>query len=400
MNRPSLILLSLLAVTMMPHNARAQQGQPWPADKANAWYEKQPWLVGANYGPATAINQLEMWQADTFDLKQIDKELGWAKGLGFNSMRVFLHHLLWEQDKGGFLKRMGQFLDVAQKHDVGVMFVLFDSVWDPNPKLGKQREPVKGLHNSGWVQSPGKADLLDAGRHKLLEEYVKGVVGHFKGDRRVQAWDIWNEPDNTNDNNYGHNGILEGFAKQEPPVDVKHKAVEGLLAKSFQWARAADPSQPLTSGLWLGRTKADPAKLIPIEKVQLAHSDVITFHSYENLDGTKKWVAELRKLGRPILCTEYMARPQGSQFDPILGYFKQEKIGAHNWGFVEGKTNTIYPWDSWRKPYPDQPPVWFHDIFRTDGEPYKPEEVEYIRRVTGAGAGAGARGGAAGAGRQ
>ena len=390
MRRSFPILLSLLAVTVMPLKARAQQSQRWPADKANAWYEKQPWLVGANYGPATAINQLEMWQADTFDLAQIDKELKWAHDLGFNSMRVFLHHLLWEQDSEGFLKRMDQFLDVAEKHDIGIMFVLFDSVWDPNPKLGKQREPVKGLHNSGWVQSPGKADLLNRERHKLLEEYVKGVVGRFKDDRRVQVWDIWNEPDNTNDNNYGDKGTLgeslgAGFAKQEPPVPVKHKAVEELLAKSFQWAREAGPTQPLTSGVWVGSRKADPNRLIPIEKLQLEQSDVISFHSYDGLEGTRTWVKNLRPYGRPILCTEYMARPNGSRFDPMLKYFKDEKIAAYNWGFVEGKTNTIYPWDSWKKPYAAEPKEWFHDIFRTDGTPYREEEVKYIRSVTGAG---------------
>jgi len=382
-------VLFLAAATTARAQATSARAERWSAQKANDWYAKQPWLVGANYGPRTAINQLEMWQAETFDARAIDEELGWAKSLGFNSMRVFLHHLLWEQDGEGFLKRMDQFLDIADKHGIGVMFVLFDSVWDPNPKLGKQREPVKGLHNSGWVQSPGKADLLNKDRHKLLEAYVKGVVGHFKDDKRVHVWDLWNEPDNMNGNSYGATGVQAGFAKQEPPADVKHKAVEELLGKSFHWARQAGATQPLTSGLWLGGHKADPAKLIPIEKLQLAQSDVISFHSYEDLEGTKKWVATLRKHGRPILCTEYMARPQGSRFDPILAYFKQEKIAAYNWGFVEGKTNTIFPWDSWKKPYPGQPPVWFHDIFHGDGKPYDEKEVAYIRRVTGAGTGAG-----------
>jgi hypothetical protein len=371
--------LPLFVFGLAPLASAADAPARWPADKANAWYAKQPWLVGANYGPATAINQLEMWQADTFDLPTIDRELGWAKSLGFTSMRVFLHHLLWEQDKEGFIKRMDQFLDVAEKHNIGIMFVLFDSVWDPDPKLGKQREPKQGLHNSGWVQSPGKVDLLSRDRHKLLEDYVKGVVGAFKDDKRVQIWDLWNEPDNMNTNSYG-----EKYLKTEPSATDKHAAVLELLPKTFAWARAAGATQPLTAGLWLGGHKADPAKLIPIEKVQLAESDVITFHCYDNVDGNKIWVKRLREQGRPILCTEYMARPQGSNFDPILAYFKEEKIGAYNWGFVAGKTNTIYPWDSWQKPYASEPPVWFHDIFRTDGTPYREAEVKYIRSVTGA----------------
>lgn len=349
--------------------------QPWLAEKAQAWYARQPWLVGANFIPSSAINQLEMWQADTFDRETIDRELGWAQDLGFTSVRVFLHHLLWEQDKEGLLKRMDRFLAIADRHKIGVMFVLFDSCWDPHPALGKQRAPHPGLHNSGWVQSPGAYDLLLPDRHSLLEDYVKGVIGRFKDDRRVQVWDIWNEPDNQNDNSYGRNHL-----KREPPD--KAKRTLPLLKSAFAWARSAGPSQPLTSGVWVG-TWADPKKLSPTESVQLEQSDIISFHNYGKPDEMKRCVENLRRYGRPLLCTEFMARPRGSTFDPILGYLKEEKVGAYCWGFVAGKTGTIYPWDSWQKAYKGEPAVWFHDIFRPSGKPYDPKEVEYIKGVTG-----------------
>lgn len=375
--KPTLLHVALFLCGLATLGSMASARDRWPVERAQAWGKDTPWLVGANFTPATAINQLEMWQADSFDPAQIDKELAWAESLGFNSMRVFLHHLLWEQDPQGLLKRMDQFLGIAERHKVGVMFVLFDSVWDPNPKLGEQRPPQKGVHNSGWVQSPGAADLRDPARHALLEAYVKGVVGRFKDDKRVQAWDIWNEPDNTNDNSYGENHL-----KQEPAD--KHALVLPLLNKSFEWARAADPSQPLTSGLWLGGHKADPARLIPIERVQIEQSDVISFHTYGKLPDVKAWVENLRKHDRLLLCTEYMARPEGSTFDPILAYFKEQKIAAYNWGFVAGKSNTIFAWNTWQKTEPaPEPKVWFHDIFRADGTPFDPKEVEYIRRVTG-----------------
>lgn len=370
-------LFAFTGVVFLAFLVPAEARERWSPEQAHAWAERTPWLVGANYSPASAINQLEMWQADTFDRQQIDKELAWAESLGFNSMRVFLHHLLWEQDSEGFLRRMDEFLDIAERHKIGVMFVLFDSVWDPHPKLGKQRSPQKGVHNSGWIQSPGAADLKDAARHALLEAYVKGVVGHFKHDARIQMWDIWNEPDNMNDNSYGKNKL-----NQEPP-DKQALTLE-LLSKAFVWARSVDPSQPVTSGLWLGGHKADPAKLIPIERVQLQQSDVISFHSYGRLPDVKLWVENLRRHDRPILCTEYMARPQGSTFDPILGYFRDQKIAAYNWGFVAGKTNTIYAWNTWQTPEKnEEPAVWFHDIFRADGTPFDPKEVDYIRRITG-----------------
>jgi hypothetical protein len=366
---------AIVAMTSLMPLPPATARDVWPPETARAWYQDQPWLVGCNFIPSSAINQLEMWQADTFDRKTIDRELGWAEDLGFTSVRVFLHHLLWEQDRAGFLSRMDEFLGMAHKHKIGVMFVLFDSCWDPHPKLGKQRAPQPGVHNSGWVQSPGADDLLATERHKLLEEYTRGVVGHFRSDKRVHVWDLWNEPDNQNDNSYGRNHL-----KREPAG--KLSATVKLLPKVFAWAREADPSQPITSGVWIGNWP-DAQKVSPTEKVQLEESDVISFHSYDRPEGVEKCIRNLNRYGRPILCTEYMARPQGSTFDPILADLRDAKVGAYNWGFVAGKSNTLYPWDSWQKRYSAEPEVWFHDIFRADGKQYNPREVEYIRRITG-----------------
>ncbi len=372
--RRNFFTVALLFLTYVTP-ALAQTRDKWTPEQAAAWRERTGWLVGANFGPAYAINQLEMWQADTFDLQAIDRELGWAEDLGMNSMRVFLHHLLWEQDSEGLFKRMDQLLEVADKHHIRIMFVLFDSVWDPNPQLGKQREPKQGLHNSGWVQSPGAKDLTSRHRHGVLEAFTKGVISRFKDDRRIVVWDLWNEPDNPNDNSYGRNGT-----KQEPAGKVEITAE--LLQRSFEWARSVGPSQPLTSGLWIKNRAVNPSRLIPIEQIQLNESDIISFHSYGNLPEMKEWVAAMKTYKRPISCTEYMARPMQSTFDPILGCLKDEGIDAYNWGFVQGKTNTIYPWDSWKKAYDQEPPRWFHDIFRTDGTPYDVKEVEYIKKVT------------------
>src|SRR5690348_1149459 len=232
------LVLLLLAAVAAP--AFAQQ-QRWSEEKANAWYAKQPLPVGSNYIPDDAINELEMWQAATFDPKEIDRELGWAEGLGMNTMRVFLHDLLWQQDSAGFKKRIDTFLGIAAKHHIRPIFVLFDSCWDPNPKLGAQHPPIPGVHNSGWVQSPGAAALMDPAQEARLRAYVEGVVGAFANDQRILAWDVWNEPSNTNGGAYGR---IE-------PKDKPQRVLE-LLPKVFAWARSTNPSQPLTSGLWEG----------------------------------------------------------------------------------------------------------------------------------------------------
>lgn len=344
----------------------------WSERKINEWYERQGWLVGANYVPASAINQLEMWQADTFDPKRIDLELGWAESIGMNTMRVFLHDLAYEQDKEGFKKRLNQFLEICAKHKIKPMLVFFDSVWDPNPQTGKQRAPLPGVHNSGWAQSPGAKALANEAEWARLERYVKDIVGTFAKDKRINSWDIWNEPDNLNAREYARN-------------DPKNKIelVNKLMPQVFAWARSANPEQPLTSGIWKGGYSRNE-KLDATEQIQIENSDFVTFHSYDPAAEFTRHILFLQRYNRPIMCTEYMARPRGSTFVAILPVGKKYDVGMINWGFVQGKSQTNYPWDSWDNPYVlFEPWVWFHDVFRTDGTPYLREEVELIRRLTG-----------------
>src|SRR5512132_1820578 len=136
----------IVGIVFLSITAVAAPSVKWTEQQANDWYEKQPWLVGSNFNPASAINELEMWQADSFDPRRIDLELGWAESLGMNTMRVYLHDLLWQQDAEGFKRRLDRFLSIAAKHRIKPMFVLFDSCWDPDPKLGKQRAPRPGVH--------------------------------------------------------------------------------------------------------------------------------------------------------------------------------------------------------------------------------------------------------------
>jgi hypothetical protein len=345
--------------------------QRWPEQKANQWYAQQPWLVGSNYITDDAINQLEMWQAATFNPHEIDRELGWAQSMGMNTMRVFLQNLLWQQDSAGFKQRIDQFLTIAARHHIRPIFVLFDSCWDPDPQLGPQHPPIPGVHNSGWVQSPGRAMLENEADYPQLQAYVQGVVGAFANDPRILAWDLWNEPDNTNNGSYG---------KEEPQNKVQ--LVLALLPHVFAWARAENPTQPLTSGVWKGDWSS-PGKLGPMERIQIENSDILTFHNYSWPEEFRRHIEWLKQYHRPILCTEYMARGAGSLFDLNLPIAKQLRVGAINWGFVQGKTQTWLPWDSWQHPYTlQEPPIWFHDIFYPDGRPYRQHEVDLIRSLT------------------
>ncbi|WP_233074221.1 cellulase family glycosylhydrolase [Flavobacterium sp. IB48] len=327
----------------------------WTSEQANEWYAKQPWLVGANYIPSTAINQLEMWQAESFDPKRIDQELGWAENIGMNTMRVYLHDLLHKQDAKGFYKRMNIFLRIAEKHHIKILFVLFDSCWNPFPVLGKQKPPRPFVHNSGWVQSPGREALEDSAQYARLEKYVRETISEFKNDERILGWDLWNEPDN-----------MTGQAFGAVETKDKVKLIFPLLKKIFIWARESNPSQPLTSGLWIGDW-SDPKKMLPMHKMQIEQSDVISFHNYDKPKDLLKVIKQLQRYGKPLLCTEYMARTNGSTFEGFLPIGQKYKIAMFNWGLVDGKTQTKYDWYSWINKYDSEPKVWFHDVFHTDG---------------------------------
>ena len=369
----SLFLIAILPFAASRASAAGARPVRWTEQKANEWYTQQPWLVGSNYIPRSAINELEMWQEATFNPEQINEELGWAESLGMNTMRVFLHDLLWQQDAEGFKKRIDQFLTIAAKHHIRPLFVLFDSCWDPLPHSGPQHPPIPGVHNSGWVQSPGAAGLADPKQFPRLKAYVEGVVGAFAKDDRILGWDIWNEPGNSN---------MGSYAKEE--LKDKTARVLVLLPQAFEWAREANPTQPLTSGVCCVDQAPDASRLGKIEQIQLRESDVITFHNYTWPEYFRREIGWLKKYNRPVICTEFMARSVGSTFDTILPIAKEEKVGAINWGFVAGKTQTNLPWESWEHPYiQNQPPVWFHEVLHPDGKPYRQAEADLIRELTG-----------------
>ncbi len=343
----------------------------WPEYKAKEWFDRNGWVVGCNYIPSTAINQLEMWQEDSFDPELIDRELAMAEELGFNTIRVFLHHLLWEENSNGFIKRIDQFLSIAYKHGIRTMLVLFDSVWDPFPKLGKQPAPRLNVHNSGWVQCPGYDVLNDPDQYDNLHSYVHGIVAHFKSDERVLIWDLFNEPDNMNVTSY----------KDDDYSNHKAELSMALLKKTINWVRVINPEQPITMAPWKDDWSSDD-KISALDNYMFTHSDIISFHCYEDKNDIEKRIQTLQRFGRPLMCTEYMARPFNSTFQEILPILKKYGVGAYNWGFVAGKTQTHCPWDSWNKSYSAEPELWFHDIFRPNGEAYKIEEINFLKEFT------------------
>ena len=348
------LLFTLIAISLLTNGKVYAQKERtvWSKAKANEWYAKEGWLRGSNFIPSSAINQLEMWQAATFDPKTIDRELGYAQSIGLNAMRVFLHHVAWQEDHAGFKNRMKQYLSIADKHHIGTIFVIFDDCWNDNYHAGKQPAPKTGVHNSGWIRDPGTRYYNEPLLSDTLEKYVKDILTTFKHDKRIILWDLFNEPGNS------------GNGSKSLP----------LLRKEFSWARQVNPDQPLSAGVWSD-------KLTELNTYQLSNSDVITYHNYDKEPEHAKVIDTLKPYGRPLICTEYMARTRGSLFANIMPLLKKNNVGAINWGLVAGKTNTMYAWDT-PMPGGEEPKVWFHDIFRKDGTPYSKDEIKLIKSLT------------------
>jgi hypothetical protein len=340
----------------------------WSAEQAQQWYAAQPRLLGSNYVPADAINQIEMWE--NFNRDRIGLELDWARDLGMNTKRVFLHDLLWFQDAPGFKSKIDEFLDICAERKIRPMLVLFDSCWDPCPALGQKRAPLPGVHNSGWVQGPGAAVLRDPTQHARLKDYVQDVVSEFGHDERVLAWDMWNEPDNAGMGNY---------AAHELTFDEKSGCIARILPQVFAWGREVNPSQPMTSGIWKGDW-SNLGTMDEVSRIQVSLSDIVSFHNYNDANHFRMLINQLSQHGRPMVCTEFMARPQGSTLQNILPVARENNVGMYCWGFVSGRSQTNMPWDSWERPYVETPPeVWFHDLLLEDGSPYLAPEIEYLK---------------------
>lgn len=346
---------TLLLVSNVFGQKNKQPNTVWTKEKASNWQAQYPWLRGCNFQPSTAVNQIEMWSGDTFDAATIDKELGWAEELGFNLMRVYLSSEVYKKDPQGFKKRMNEYLAISTKHGIYTVFVFFDDCWGEETLAGKQPAPRPGVHNSGWVQDPAVSLRADTVKlFPILERYVKDILTTFKDDKRVILWDLYNEPGN------------EKHGLESLP----------LLENVFKWARTVNPSQPLSSGIWNFESS-----FLTLNTFQISHSDVITYHNYSNKDQHQTMIKMLKFYERPLVCTEYMARRSKSTFEEIMPLLKDNDVGAINWGFVSGKTNTIFAWGE-PKPNEKEPVLWFHDILRQDKSPFDVKEIELIKRMT------------------
>ena len=339
----------------------------WSEEKAREWADDHAWIVGCNYVTSNAINQIEMWQAETFSPALIDRELGYAEDLGFNTVRIFLSHLVYLDDPVGFKARFGEFLDLCGKHRIKALPTFWTNGGKcQEPKLGPQPPSRKGVHNSEWCMVPGAEWVNDPSCWPQLEKMIKDILKTYRDDSRILMWCLYNEPESHR----------RGVTSSIP-----------LMQATFRWAREVHPSQPVTAPVCCPVRIESKWTSMPEVTFVLENSDILSFHAYATPEATESFIKALLPYGRPIVCTEYMARPLGSTFEGCLPVFKKYDVGAISFGLVAGKLNCHYSWNKTDSlgvsiPWEEEPEEWFHDIFREDGTPYSEQEVAFIRSMT------------------
>lgn len=324
----------------------------WSAERAWNWFTNQPLPIGFNYVPANDISYTEMWMDYGFDPARIDRELALAQKVGFNCLRVVLSYVVWEAEPEAFRQRFERFVSICARRGIKVMPIFFDDcAFGPikDPVFGPQPAVVPGWYANGWTPSPGHERVRDPKLRPSLERFVKDVLSAHRDDRRILCWDLYNEPGNS------------GMGEASLP----------LVREVFRWAREINPAQPITSGIW-----GPPTAIIQFIREQ---SDLITFHNYSPAENLAQEIERLKKLGRPIICTEWMNRPRHSTVQTCLPVFVREGVGALGWGLVNGKTQTNLPWG--HRPGPAYDGPWQHDLFRPDYSPYDPQEIELFRQT-------------------
>ncbi|TGG93538.1 1,4-beta-xylanase [Natronospirillum operosum] len=353
----------------------------WSAERANAWQQANAWQCGFNYLPRNAVNFPDMWRADNFSPDLIRQELGWARDCGFNSLRTNLPFVVWQHDGAGLLERMEIFLSIASEQGLSVVFCPLDDCEfsGGDPSAGAPPAPVPGLHNSRAVGSPGRRWVMDRPLHHAVVYYVGALVDHFRSDARVLFWDLYNEPGNrmvfAKDGEHSFSQALEQHSM-------------ALMEAAFRRVRDIDPIQPLTVAAWHMPAPWEPTPTPyyqhPLDQAALEWSDLVSFHAYREPEILNRVLEQLAALGRPMICSEWMARHVNSTIENQLELFCRHNVHCYQWGLVRGATQTHLPWPDvvLRQQVPSErsDDTWFHDLLEPDGTPHRSEEIGLIRQ--------------------
>lgn len=349
----------------------------WSKERAWEWYRARPWIRGCNFMSSDCANRIDQWQEYGFEerFETTKRELALAAQTGFNSIRIIPEFIVWEREHDGFMERFERYIEAAHENGITCTVVLGNDCMPPKEEalkrmhLGEQKVDW-GYHGGRKVSQHG---VFGGAGYSLLDEpeyakkyyaFVQEIVEKYKDDERILIWDVFNEPGNS----------------QRASMSLGH------LKKFFEIIRSIDPIQPLTVGIWT--STRDISKLPEIERFGLENSDIISYHNYATYMENIEIIAQLKKLGRPLVNTEWLARCVGNRVEEMFPLFYIEQIGCYNWGLVAGKYQTFEPWTGMWENYDKDPghcgwdfEKWFHDLYRPSLRPYNPKEIALMKKV-------------------
>ena len=356
-------------------------GTKWSKEKVWDWYNSRPWIRGCNFMSSDCANRVDQWQEYGFEerFETTKRELALVAETGFNSIRIIPEFIVWLKEHDGFMERFEHYIAEADKNGISCMVVLGNDCMPPKEEalkrmnLGEQHVDW-GYHGGRKVSQHG---VFNGAGYSLLDEpeyaekyyeFVREIVTKYKDDERILLWDVFNEPGNSG----------------RKSMSLPH------LMKFFEIIRNIDPIQPLTVGIWSQTVDLD--NLLEIEKIGLENSDIITYHNYSSYENNIEEMHLLKKLERPVMNTEWLARCCKNTVEEMFPLYFLEKIGCYCWGFVAGKYQTYEPHNNVWYNYKDNPDSylnwdfdfskWFHDLYRPSLNPYVPKEIYLIKKFS------------------
>ena len=377
-------LMTVAAVVLAAMAAQAERQGPWTKEKAWAWHDAQPWYRGCNYMPASAANRVDQWQSYGSEARfaEVEREFALAKEVGFNAMRLLILEqgfCVWLQEHDAFMSNFEQYLTLMEKYGLRAFVCLGNDCSRPKrvwtmPKLGEQPYDV-GYHggrrqtqHGGFPGEPGYLMMDDPEYRAKFLRMCRELVTQYAHDGRVAMWELWNEP------GAGNRGMMSA----------------PLIRDLFALCWKIDPDQPLSANVWSQSTGrilsgGEPSE---VEGLAAGLSDVITYHGYHSLADQERLADALAKRwGRPLYNTEWLFRIAGCEFPDNYAFMARRKIGALNWGFVNGKYQTHEPYEPmWKTKFDFEGgdvTKWMHDLFRISHHPYDPYEIAVARNVNG-----------------
>ncbi|WP_240655877.1 PA14 domain-containing protein [Paraburkholderia phosphatilytica] len=310
-------------------------------------------VVGTVYTPSTADNAIDFWE--NYDPEVVNRELTYAQTYGVNTIAVYLHYLVWANDRVAFLSKFENLLEIAARHGIKVSPIFYDDCWNPNPQYGPQPAPVWGVHNSQWVQSPGtpveqayfqsSATNASITYKQSLANYITDFVAPHRNDPRIIFWEPMNEP-----------GCSGNGALQETRAVMMNDARIAILN--------AGATQPINSP----QVQEDEGTYF---------SDFYAFHPYNNpytgpVNGSYVNALNSETLQRGFPGTTGQTMP-----GIVTNY--GGTTGFIIWELMIGRTNTRFHWGQTPSaPATVEPATPFQGTIYPDGHPWQTSEVQAL----------------------